>query len=336
MRKILFLLGVAILITSCKKDDDDNNPVSGNLVGTWELVDNGGVSWHDDTKFWVFSADNQFYQLEEDNQGFRDLLNDSYEVVQNSILFDGDDAYNYSITNNTLTFVEEDGENLIFEKSSNVNPSDWVQEINVGGVVFGISGSNHSGICWTGQKLWCSFTHFNTGNALAEIDMNNSGSITQLLDFQVGPLSYGNNYILRGIDGKIILHNPSSGIVENEINLPNYSYFRGVCYDGNNIWFMANNGQSYQLVKTDFNGSIITTTEDLKSVTSITFYDGYLWMLYYDLLFKFDTNVLKAIKTYRLVGLGVPSNGFTDGIEFIDDTLWIMDGEGGFYSISLN
>jgi|GEM_PF-2926581 len=333
---MIFLLGIAILITSCKKDDDDNKPDSNSIVGTWELVDYGGISWYNDTKFWIFTSDNQFYQLEEDNLGFRDLLNDSYQVVQNSILFDGDDAYNFSINNNTITFIDEDGAHLIFEKSGNINPNDWVQEINVGNVVFVVSGSNHSGICWTGQTLWCSFTHFNAGDALAEIDIYNSGFITQILAFQVGPLGFSNNYMLRGIDGKIVLHNPSSGVVENEISLPNYSYFRGVCYDGNNIWFVANNGQASQLVETDFNGSIITTIENFKSVTDITYYNGYLWILYYDLLFKFDTTNLKAVKTYRLIGLGMLSNGFTDGIEFINDTLWIMNGEGGFYNVALN
>lgn len=339
MRKILLLLGVVLLITSCKKDEenDDNNPTGNNLVGTWELIDNGGMSWMDNTKYWVFTSENQFYRLEEDDFAIRGSRSCIYVLQNNTVNIDGE-LMKYTISGNSVTFEMSDNGifiNMIFNKTQDVNPNNWLEELDIGNALFSVSiGESVAGLVWTGQKAWICDDAWTT--KLAEIDLNN-GAVLQQVDVTNGhgTLGYGNNYLLNGCHGDIFLHNPLTGILESSINFTNYAHFHGVCYDGQYIWFHAgmSTGNDGALVKCDFTGNIITSVV-FPRPEDLTFFNGSLWILADNRLIKFNTNTLQAVQTYRLKNF--EQGGYSGAIEFINGQLWIVDGNSTFYKISMN
>lgn len=333
MKKILLLLGLVMFISSCEKTDEDNK-----LIGTWELTDNGGITWYDEAKYWIFTEDDHFHELYEDDFGIRDIWSRIYCVVDDVISLEFE-MYRYSVENNTATFeIPYNGKfyYVTFSKVPDIDYDTWLTDFELGYPQFTADiGDRIDGLAWTGQKLWV--VDWPWSSRLVEIDINNGSVIQDLyLSNCHGSIAYGNNKLISGYNGALYFRDPVNGSQTGSITISTFGTVDAITYDGTDIWFYARIGQGYDfaLAKCDFSGSIIQSSVFNNGVDDLAFGNGFLWIAMYDNIVKFDPGTLKAVENYQIQNLTLTGGNLS--LEHINDQLWIVDDQGNFYISNLN
>jgi len=337
MKKILFLLGLIILISSCEKEEEDNLPGK-NLIGTWELRDDGGLSRFDETKYWIFTEDDHFYELYEDDFGIRDMWSRLYCVVDDVVSLEFE-LIRFTVDNNEVTFeILYDGHSYFatFEKTADVDYETWLIDFEVGYPEFTVSIDDRiDGLAWTGQKLWV--VDWPWSSRLVEIDINNGAVLQDLyINYCHGSIAYGNNTLITGYNGALYFRNPVNGSQTGNISVSTYGTIDAITYDGSDLWFFARVGQGYEfaLVKCDFSGNIKQSVIFNSGVDDLAYGNGFLWIAMYDNIIKFNTNTFQAVENYQIQN--ITHSGGNLSIEFINGQLWIVDGQNNFYVSGLN
>ncbi len=334
-KNVLFIgLFMFILITSCEKKDEVNK-----LIGTWELTDSGGLSWYDEPQYWIFTEDDHFHTLYEDDFGIRDIRSRIYIIVDDVISVDFE-LYRFTIDHNTVTFeIPYNGKFyfITFEKIEDIDYNTWLSDIDLGSPEFTSPFDERiDGLAWTGQRLWV--VDWPWSSSLAEIDINN-GSVLQDLYLSNchGSIAYGNNTLITGYNGALYFRDPVNGSQTGNISIGStYGTVDAITYDGTNIWFFARIGSSYDfaLAKCDFSGNIIRSEVFYSGVDDLAYGNGFLWIALYDNIVKFDTNTWQAVENYQIQDIALTGGNLS--IEFIDGQLWVVDDQNNFYISNIN
>lgn len=363
MRKILLLLGIFVLITSCKKDEDNNqnNPDNNTIIGSWKLIDvDTKSSRFDNLKFIVFTSDNKYYELFEDENKIRDYFNttfidqdDNYEIYEELIsysLYDG---------NLTLEYPDEGSYAILtLKRVPDITIDSWLPEIEIGSPLFTTPSSNNTdlilrGIAWTGQKLWVldDSDSPQVKSILKEIDINNGSILNEIDLYCYGQIDYNGNYLLlhyndyynNSTDPGLEFRNPINGELINTSYNQNHNG-RIIGHDGEDIWLLyVLNKHTYTIAKCDEQGNILTSKPFPFEINlyPIYYHSGYFWffthgwygdyikLVQYDLANQNVTNqyLLKSFEANY-----VQTGCFT----FVGDEIWAIDRNKKFYKFSID
>jgi len=334
MKKITLLIGLVLFISSCEKTEEVNK-----LIGTWELLDNGGLSWYEEPKYWIFTEEDHYHVLYEDDFGIRDIWSRIYCIVDDILSIEFE-LYKFTVDNNVATFeIPYNGKfyHVTFKKVADIDFDNWLTDIELGSPQFTSSFDEQiDGFAWTGQRLWV--VDWPWSSRLAEIDINN-GSVIQSMYLSNchGSIAYGNNTLITGYNGALYFRDPVNGSQTGNISIGStYGTVDAITHDGSNIWFYARLGQGYDfaLAKCDFSGNIIQSATFYSGIGDLAFGNGFLWMALYDNIVKFDPDTWQAVENYQIQDITLSGGNLS--LEYINGQLWVVDDQNNFYISNIN
>lgn len=330
--KAIFLLILAVTITSCNKNDDSSEPIQPNSIyGKWEVV--SGEIVIDDSKYVYINADNTIIILGENSRGFRNQRSTNITISDTQIIMSGvggqgtSSINNYTLEGNKLIIkVPYDVPPVVLQKTTMDNESDnWIKSLFIldqGNAPWG----RDNDIAFDGEFI---LGYFSDDSSILQIDPTNfsiAGSIPttnypraldiEKMDSPLRQLFQGDSG-----DGTFDSHIYSSNS-KYYTSIPLGSWIKGIAsIEPGQLWINSHNEE--KLYKYKSNGALspgeILQTIDLEfQPKGMDYRDGYLYMVKNDKIYKCTTSPdLKAVETYSLKRHDI------DGITFDGTNFWL-------------
>ncbi len=111
-----FVMALALATTSCNKDDDTEDPI----VGTWEFAESS--DWFSMTVTMTFNADHtgtskMITVIDGESESLTTNFTYKIKGIKLTLTANGESIlFNFSISGNKLTLIDEDGDNIVYTK----------------------------------------------------------------------------------------------------------------------------------------------------------------------------------------------------------------------------
>ena len=317
MRRVLFILSIAILLTSCNKDDDNNPSDSNSVYGKWTVENSSGFM----LKHLIIENDGQLYFLDEGDYGFRYKYEETAIINESSITIDSDWILGYTLNGSTLTLSSEEWITDIVLTRNDAAPTfqDWVKtktpSISIDSPI-----NSTSDLSFHDQSIWLS--DGNSPSQLYKINVNSLSSETSIsVNHRSRAIEWanGNLWVSDNQTEKIYkIDFPSGNDIEESSNI--YSAIFGIGYDGSEFWCASPVNNTGAVIRYNPNSNSVSGTFNISdgNTNGITCGNGFVYVCGWGVINKCTMNPFEVVDAYSL-----DNNGYVEGLTINGSDIWV-------------
>ena len=310
------LLAGITFFSACKKDKDTGITVSGGYRKVYTSSDDEQVAYY------IFNANKTVTVLTQTATGGRKTNTYNYRVDDNVMFLSvfSTKLYTMRTAGDTLKLLddpnlpESSNNNIILVKDNNTpTPDNWITPITISGRIIR-NNVNLTAMAWISGELWTTFfgdLNFRKFNATTAAE---SASVPTTARYYGLDMAGGSLWAADYNTGDLKKLNPTTGAVTFSPPAPPQDVYT-LAADASNVYCMNVNNDRlmiYNIAANTFSQPVQTES----SVRDLAYKNGHLYMLAFNVIYKFEIASLSVVKTYRFTDIDGCSGLTTDGSSF--------------------
>jgi hypothetical protein len=313
MKTILMIIFCLLLIQGCS---ENNNPITGSgssIYGKWEVTSGNFLPY---TKYLRINNDNTWYRLIEYNSGTRSVRSGVCEVHPTQIAFSYEGNMNYTISGNELRLTHPDY-NLTAVRNPSVPEShEWVITASIVDSIIAESYITRD-IAFDGENIW-----WTNSNRLIKLNTLTKTESSFPVGRSIRPIEWDGSSLWSsssagiGYD-ELFKIDPSNGNIITSYQLNSIFNIEALAFDGTYLWCFSGHNFKLNQYQPDSN-KVVSQTDFISTISpAMTFAEGYLYVIDYNLIYKCVLNPIRAVATYEIKNLNL------SGIAYYNGTFWV-------------
>jgi hypothetical protein len=313
MKKGILVLIFVCFISGCS---ENNNPLSGSpdsIYGKWEIISGNYFPY---TKYLVINSDNTWHRLNADKNGFRSLESGVCKIYPAQVTFGYYKNMNYTITGNELKLTHPDYNLTAVWNPSAPGKDEWIKLTTVVDSLIPESYISWD-IAFDGENIW-----WTGSNRLIKINTSTKVESSFPLDRSMHPIEWdGNNLWSSGPFGigpdNLYKIDPANGNVAATYQNDSLYDIEALAFDGTYLWCHSGYNNKLYKYQPDSNKVIDQIDFIYAERSSITFAEGFLYIIDRNLIHKCTLPPLKAVAAYEIKNFNL------SGIAYNNGTFWV-------------